>query len=148
MTGGRSGGMSGGRSGGRMPGGMPGTAGGMDPEEMRRVMLATMAIARTPGNLALTLRPESVTLIQGDTEAVVLTLGGEETAVTLGEVEYFAAAEWTDEGLIIERKVDGGGKVKDKIRVDEEGRLVVERSIDALRGGKVRGTLRYRKAEK
>ncbi len=32
--------------------------------------------------------------------------------------------------------------------LEELGWLVVERSIDALRGGKVRGTLRYRKAEK
>ena len=109
--------------------------------------MATMAIARTHGEFTLTLRPESITLIQGDAEAVVLTLGGEESAITQGGVEYFAAVEWTDEGLLIERKVDGGGKVKDKMRVDEEGRLVVERSIDALRGGKVKGTLRYRKTE-
>ena len=148
MTGGRSGGRSGGMTGGRTPGGMPGAAGNLDPEEMRRIMMATMAIARTQGEFTLTLRPESVTLLQGEAEAVILTLGGEENAIYQGGVEEFAAAEWTDEGLIIKRKVDGGGKVKDKIRVDEEGRLVVERSIDALRGGKVKGTLRYRKAEK
>jgi hypothetical protein len=37
--------------------------------------------------------------------------------------------------------------VKDKLHVDEEGRLVMEREIDALRGGKVKGTLLYRRKE-
>ena len=49
--------------------------------------------------------------------------------------------------MVIERKVDGGGRVRDKLRVDEEGRLVMEREIDALRGGKVKGTLFYRLKE-
>lgn len=91
--------------------------------------------------------PDAALLHPADRAAGVLPLGGEETSIVEGEVEYFAAAEWTEEGLVIERKVDGGGRVKDKIRVDEEGRLVVEREIDALRGGKVKGTLFYRRKE-
>lgn len=150
MTGGRAGGgMSGGRPGGsRMPGGMPGAGGGMSPEEMQRVMRANQAIARTPGNFTLALRPESATLTQGDAGALVLTFGGQETTVNLGEVEYFAGAEWTSEGLIIERKVDMGGGVKDKMKVDDEGRLLVEREIDTGRAGKVSGTLIYRKDQR
>jgi len=150
MTGGRAaGGMSGGRPGGsRMPGGMPGAGGGMDPEEMQRVMRANQAISRTPGSLTLALHPESATLTQGDAGALVLTFGGQETTVNLGEVEYFAGAEWTSEGLIIERKVDMGGGVKDKMKVDDEGRLVVEREIDTGRAGKVSGTLIYRKDQR
>ena len=62
--------------------------------------------------------------------------------------EYFAKAAWTSEGLIIERKVDRGGGVKDRMKVDDQGRLIVKREIDALRGGKVEGTLIYRKIER
>jgi hypothetical protein len=78
----------------------------------------------------------------------VLPLSGEEETVVDGEVEYFATVKWTEEGLVIERKVDGGGRVKDKLHVDEEGRLVMEREIDALRGGTVTGTLLYRRKER
>lgn len=140
--GGRAGG--GGRPGG-MPGGMPGGAGARDPEGMRRAMQATQILGRTPENFTLNLSPESATLIQGNAASVTLALGGEESAVPLGDMEYFVAADWTSEGLIIERKVDGGGGVKDKMSVDEDGRLVVERQIDTGRNGKVEGTLRYRK---
>lgn len=149
MTGGRpGGGMTGGRpGGGRVPGGMPGTAGGMDAEEMRRVMQATTVIARTPTEMSLELRPESITLIRGDLPPVRLGLGEEEIAVNQDGAEFFAKAEWTSEGLIIQRKVDRGGAVKDKMTLDEDGRLIVEREIDALRGGKVEGTLVYRKKE-
>jgi hypothetical protein len=143
-AGGRSGG--GGRAGGGgRPGGMPGAAGARDPEGMRQAMQATQILGRTPGNFTLNLSPESATLIQGNAASVTLTFGGEETAVPLGDTEYFVAAEWTSEGLIIERKVDGGGGVKDKMRVNEDGLLVVERQIDTGRNGKVKGTLRYQK---
>lgn len=149
MTGRRpGGGMTGGRAGGgRMPGGMPGSGGGMDPEEMRRVMEATMTIARTPRELGLTLRPESVTLAQKEGPSQRLDFGGDEISVGREGAEYFATAEWTEEGLIIERKVDRGGRVRDEMKLDAEGRLVVKREIDALRGGKVKGTLVYRRGE-
>jgi hypothetical protein len=130
-----------------MPGAGPPGGGGFDPEEMRRVMQATQAISRTQVEFGLTLRPDAALLRPVDRAAVVLPLGGEEASIVEGEVAYFAAADWTEEGLIIERKVDGGGRVKDKIHLDEEGRLVVEREIDALRGGKVKGTLVYKRKE-
>ncbi len=151
MTGGRSGGMTGGRSGGmtggRRGGMVPGGGGALDPEEMRRRMQATQAISRTPVELTLTLRPETATFAALNSAGLALPLDGEEQTITQGEVEYFAGATWTEEGLVIQRKVDGGGGVKDKIHVDEDGRLVVEREIDALRGGKVKGTLLYKRKE-
>jgi hypothetical protein len=140
------GGMTGGR-GGRMPGMGPGGAGNVDAEEMRRVLETTRLITRTHTELLLTLRPESATLRPADGVPLVLPLSGEEQSVVRGEAEYFAAAGWTDEGLLIERKVDGGGRVTDKIQVDQAGRLVVEREIDALRGGTVKGTLVYERKE-
>jgi len=147
MTGGRAGGgMTGGRDGGgRMPGGMPGAQGGMNPEDMQRVMRANQVISRTPATFTLALRPESVTLTQGEASTLVLALGGDESTINQGEVEYFAGAKWTSEGLILERKVDLGGGVTDKINLDDEGHLVIEREIDTGRAGKVSGTLRYRR---
>lgn len=119
----------------------------MDPEEMRRVMEATRYIAVTPRELTLRLGPESASFgLPGDS-VVALPLNGEEEAVVVGEVEYYAMARWTEEGLEIRRKVNRGGGVEDQIHVDQEGRLVVEREIDALRGGKVKGTLRYQRKE-
>jgi len=153
MTGGRGGrtppggGMTGGRGGGMPPGGGLSGGGGFDPEEMRRVMAATQAVSRTQTELGLTLRPDVASLRPAEGAALVLPLSGEEETVVDGEVEYFATVKWTEEGLVIERKVDGGGRVKDKLHVDEEGRLVMEREIDALRGGKVTGTLLYRRKE-
>lgn len=140
------GGMTGGRGGG-MPGTGPTGQGMVDPEEMRRVMESTRFLARTQTEFGLTLRPDAASFRPADGPAVVIPLGGDESSVQEGEIEYFAAAEWTEEGLVVERKVDGGGRVKDKIHVDDEGRLVVERVIDALRGGKVEGTLVYRRGE-
>jgi len=119
----------------------------VDPEEMRRVMESTRLLARTHEEFELRLRPDAASFGAPDGTAVVIPLGEEEEAIREGEIEYFAAAEWTEEGLVVERKVDHGGRVKDKIHVDDEGRLVVERVIDALRGGKVEGTLVYRRKE-
>jgi hypothetical protein len=147
---GRGGGMTGRRPpGGMTTGGgrMPGGAGGMrDPEEMRRVMEATRALSRTPTSFSLTLRPASVTLLEEGGEPLRLELGADETGAWLGKVEFFAKAEWTADGLVIQRMVDGGGGVKDEMWVDDEGRLVVEREIDTGRL-KVEGVLRFRKSE-
>lgn len=159
VRGGRGGGMTGGRPGGGMTGsrpgsgrrpggGIPGTGGGLDPEEMRRAMQATMVIARTPTELAVDLSPREALLTRAGGSPARLPLGGDEVSVNQEGVEYFEKAEWTSEGLIIERKVDRGGSVKDKMKVDDQGRLIVEREIDALRGGKVQGTLVYRKNER
>jgi hypothetical protein len=130
-----------------MPGGMQGGVGGLNPEEMQRIMRATALIARTPTEMTLSLRPESVTLTQGDWAPLRMALGADEISVTQDGSEYFGKAEWTDEGLIIQRKVDMGGGVRDKMKVDDQGHLVVEREIDAMRGGKVKGTLVYRRGE-
>lgn len=125
---------------------MPGGARTTDPEEMQRIMRATLFLARTPGNLTLTLRSESVTLVQGTNAPVKMVLDGDETEVTQGEFEYLAGAKWTDEGLVIERRVRGGGGVTDKISVDDESHLVIEREVDTGRR-KVEGILRYRESE-
>ena len=136
-----------------MPGAGPSGSGMMEPEQLRRIMRATQLIARTDTEFSLTLRPEEATLAGAESSRLALPLSGEERTIreekaNTGEsVEYFAAAEWTEDGLVIERKVDGGGKVKDRVHVDEKGRLVLEREIDALRGGKVEGTLVYQRKE-
>jgi hypothetical protein len=137
-----------------MPGGGPGGAGARDPEEMRRILRATQLISRTPTEFSLALRPEDASYQPTDHSPLVLPLSGEERNIQelqpqTGEVlEYFAAARWTDEGLEVEQKVNGGGRVKDRIRQDDEGRLVVEREIDTGRQGKVEGTLVYRRKER
>ncbi len=131
------GGMTGGRGGGMAPGGVA-----VDPDEMRRVFEATGRIAHTPTEIGLDLRPDGASFRPEGSGSIILPLAGEEE-IRDGDFTYFAAARWTDEGLIVERKVDGGGKVKDRLQVDDEGRLVVKREIDALRGGTVKGTLVY-----
>jgi hypothetical protein len=136
-----------------MAGGGPGGGVARDPEEMRRIMRGTQLISRTQTEFSLTLRPETARFEPTNASPLVLPLSGEEQGIEeaqpqTGEVvEYFAAAKWTEDGLEVEQKVDGGGRVEDKIRVDEEGRLVVEREIDTGRQGKVKGTLVYRRKE-
>jgi hypothetical protein len=117
-----------------------------DPEEARRIMRATQQLAHPPEELRLTLRPGSASFGQGEFPAMVLTLGEDEVVITRGEVHFFAQAEWTSEGLVIKQKVEGGGGVEDKITVDHEGHLVIEREIDTGRF-KLDGVLRYRKGE-
>lgn len=160
------GGMAGGRGGGRPPGsgGMTGSRGGMpggepgggrarDPEEMRRIMRTTQLISRTRTEFSLTLRPEAASVQSTGHPTMSLPLSGEEQGVREDQpqagdlVEYFATAEWTEDGLEVEQRVNGGGRVEDKIHVDEGGRLVIEREIDTGRQGKVKGTLVYVRKE-
>jgi hypothetical protein len=138
--GGRSGGMSGGR-GGAQPG--PGLE--AQAEEMEARRRGTQLLARTPGEFTLTLRPASVTFVQGQDAPIRMDLGADEIVVIQREVEFFAGAEWTSEGLRIERLVEGSAGVTDKISVDDEGHLIVKRKLDTGRV-KVEGVLRYQRA--
>ncbi len=115
----------------------------MDPESMMLVMRTTQAMARTPTDLNLTLRPSSVGVVFADSTKLALPLSREETKFIQGGVDVIATAKWTKTGLEIERKVDGGGGVKDTFYVDEDGRLLLKREIEPLRGGKVEGILIY-----
>lgn len=143
--------MTGGRGG--MPGAETGAGPPRDPEEMRRILRTTQLISRTRTEFSLTLRPETASVHSTNHPALVLPLNGEEQGIReaqlqTGEaVEFFATAEWTEEGLQVEQRVAGGGRVQDKIRLDEEGRLVIEREIDTGRQGKVKGTLVYVRKE-
>jgi hypothetical protein len=147
-------GRGGGASGGRPPGGMTGGRAGVlgqgmqgQAEELERVRRGVQLLSRTQGEFTLTLRPESVTLVQGEDPPIVMALGKAEVQVLQREVEFFAGAKWTSDGLVIERVVDGGAGVKDKIHVDEEGHLIVEREIDTGRR-RIEGVLKYRRADR
>ncbi len=152
MTGGRSGGggggmtggggMRGGRPGGSRGGGMAG--GDMDPEEMRRSMEAIRNMASVPGEVSLTLRPETVTFTQNDAAALVLTLGAGKEEIRQGGVMFEASAKWTKSGLKIDREMEIGGGVEDKVSVNEEGNLVFNREIN-LMGRTVKGILVYQR---
>lgn len=142
------GGMSGGgrRGGGGMAGGggMRGGSRTMDPEEMRRSMEVIRGIAQVPEVLFLNLEPETVTLSAGNSEALIMTLGSERAEVDRGGVTLLATAKWTARGIEITRELRRGGSVKDKISLDEEGNLVLEREIDLMTRS-VEGTLVYRR---
>jgi hypothetical protein len=119
----------------------------MDPEEMRRSMEAIRGMAMVPGEVSLTLRPERVTFTQDATTVLVLTLGAEKEKTFQGGATFFATAKWTKSGLDINREMEMGGGVKDKVSVNEDGNLVLKREID-LMGRNVKGTLVYqRKSE-
>ena len=111
------------------------------------VMQATQELARTPTEIDLTLSPDHAVLIVGDSSKTALPLSREEKKSIRGGVDVFSQARWTEEGLEIERKVDGGGGVKDTFYVDEDGRLLLKREIEFLRGGKVEGVLVYARKE-
>ncbi len=117
----------------------------MDPEQMQARMEAVMALARTPTEVSLTLTADRIRVGQEGVPPLSLELGAEEAEFAVGDVPFYAAAEWTDEGLVIQRGLDSGGAVTDKMKVDEKGRLVVERRIDTPMRGGVKGTLVYRK---
>ena len=149
MTGGRSGG---GRGGGGMQGGMPGggggrggmPGGGMDPEEMRRTMEALRGLARVPGEVSLSLLPETITFTADAANVLILTLGAGKEEVLQGGVILLGTAKWTKDGIEINREMEMGGGVKDKIGLNEEGDLVLKREID-LMNRTVKGTLVYQR---
>ncbi len=145
-------GMPGQRPGGRRPGGMTGgrggmrggAPGGMDPEAMQAAMATVRALSSTPESMSLTLRPTRVTLAPLDQAVLTMELGAEEAVFTQGDLEFFARARWMKTGLVVEKEVDEGFAVADKIFLDDEGRLLVERTIH-LMGRAVEGTLVYRR---
>ena len=152
MTGGRSGGGRGGmtggggrggmRPGGGLRGGMPGE--GMDREEMRRSMEAIRGLARVPAELSITLQPEMVTLAQGVGNITSLTLGAREEKLRVGEATLEATARWTQEGIEINREMEMGGGIRDRIGLDESGNLIVKREVDLMSQSE-KGTLVYRR---
>jgi len=124
-----------------MPGGgMGGTQ--MDPELMRATMDALRTIAEVPAEISLLLREETVTFATDAAYVLVLELGADEVEVLQGNATLFGSARWKKEGLEIEREAEMGAGVKDKISVDEAGRLIIEREIDLMARG-VDGTLVY-----
>ncbi len=118
--------------------------GDMDPEEMRRSMEAIRNMASVPGEVSLTLRPETVTFTQNDAAALVLTLGAGKEEIRQGGVMFEASAKWTKSGLKIDREMEIGGGVEDKVSVNEEGNLVFNREIN-LMGRTVKGILVYQR---
>lgn len=129
-----------------MGGGFPG---GGDTEQMRQAMQTMQIISQVPGEMSLVLTPDAVTLTEEEPQTSTLSLGldTDEQKVEQGLATFFARARWSDKGLEIDRKVDGGGGVKDKISIDANGRLVMKREIENPIRGKVEGTLVYRKQE-
>jgi len=154
MTGGRPGGgmtgrPTGGGMGGARPGGgaFPGQGGGMGPEGVRQAMVTVQALARTPEELSLSLRPEAVEVAYSDSLVVTLQLGADEVQVRQGPLVFFAAAKWTRKGVLVESATDVGSGVKDLFSLDEAGHLRVKREIGLPGGRRVEGTLVYRRKE-
>jgi hypothetical protein len=143
MTGGRGGMWGGGRGGSRsgMRGGMPSQ---MDPEQIMAAREGVQALSQTPERMALSLRPDRVTLSPEDQVTLPLVLGGEEERFYQANTEFSARAKWTSDGLLIERELADGFAVNDEISVDEEGRLVVVREVH-LMARSVDARLVYRK---
>jgi hypothetical protein len=143
----RGGGMGGGMGGGGVrPGSFPG---GGDPEEMRQAMQTMQALSQVPGEMNLLMSPDTVTITEQEPQSFALSLGlnREEQELQQGQGTFFARAKWTEEGLEIDKKVDGGGGVTDKISLDANGRLIMKREIENAIRGKVDGTLVYRRKE-
>jgi hypothetical protein len=153
MPGGRGGGggMSGGRpggGGGGMPpgggtrGGMPG--GGRDPEEMRQAVEVIRGMAQVPGEFSLTLKPETVSFTQDAGNGFLLSLGAESERILQGGATILGKAKWTKDGVEIQRGLELGPGIKDKISLNDEGKLILKREIE-LMGGAVKGTLVYQR---
>ena len=126
-----------------MRGGMP--APGMDPEEMRRSMEVIRTLSRTPAEISLALSPETVTFSRDSLGAVVLTLGADPEPMVQQGATLMGQAKWTKKGIEISRTLAPGPAIKDKLHLDEEGNLVLERKVE-LMGRSVEGTLLYRRS--
>ena len=113
----------------------------MDPEEMERILRAMETISRTPEVLSLNLQPESVTLTQ-DNQVLVLAFGGEEEDFQVGEVTLVGRANWTSDGIEIDRLGQRGQGVRDRFQVNEEGNLILKRDVSFM-AQNVKGTLVY-----
>jgi hypothetical protein len=130
------------QGGGGRPGGMTGSQ--MDPEAMRAAMDVLRQLSQVPEEFSLNLREDAVLLIHDGMNAFGLTLGADEAEFYQGGATILGTARWRKDGLEIKRELDMGGGVKDKIRVDETGTMIVEREIDLPRGS-VKGTLVYKR---
>jgi hypothetical protein len=121
-------------------GGMGGV--NMDPETMERMIRALEGVSRTPEQISLNLRPESVTLTQNETQVLVLVLDGGEEDIQVGDVTMVGRAKWTSHGIEIDRLGQRGQGVRDRFHVNEEGNLVLKREISMM-AQSVKGTLVY-----
>ena len=106
----------------------------MDPEEMRRQIEVIRSMARAPAELSLILRPGSVTFSEAASTVLVLTFGAESEELPLGDSSLFASARWLKRGIEIKRAVERAGGVKDEFSLDEQGRLVLDRTVDLMAG--------------
>jgi hypothetical protein len=136
------GGLGGRRGGSGMGGGMSGN--GVDPEQMRQSMDAMRRMAQVPAEISLALQPETVALTEDSGSVLILTLGVEKERTVQGGVILLGSAKWTKDGIEIKRETEMGPGVKDKISLDETGRLIIKRDVD-LMGRSVDGTLVYQR---
>lgn len=99
-------------------------------------------IARTPAELSLTLRPESVTLTESATAITVLNLGAEKKDLFQGGAKLLGTARWTKDGIEIKREIEMGAAIKDRFSLNESGALVLTREVDLMMQS-VKGDLVY-----
>jgi hypothetical protein len=67
-------------------------------------------------------------------------LGAESERILQGGATILGKAKWTKDGLEIRRELELGPGIKDKISLNQEGKLILKREIE-LMGGAVKGTL-------
>jgi hypothetical protein len=108
-------------------------------------LVTLQVLSATPETVSLTLSPGRVVLTYPDSSVLDLVLGADEIEVRRDAAYYFAAADWTKKGVELKRESDQGAGVQDRISVDEQGRLVMKRTIELPMGGSVEGTLVYRR---
>jgi hypothetical protein len=105
--------------GGRRPGGEPGGfGGGGDMERMREFMQMAM---QTVQQMELVHDDSSVTITYLNQPALTLATNGKKWKQETDqgtEIEY--KAEWKNEELRVERKIDGGGTIKERFLLSPE----------------------------
>jgi hypothetical protein len=118
--------------------------GDVDPEEMMRQMEVVRSMARAPAELSLILRPGSVTFSETASNVLVLTFGADSQELALGEASLFGSARWLKRGIEIRRTVERAGGVKDEFSLGEDGKLILDRTVD-LMAGSAEAKLVYRR---
>lgn len=132
----------GGRGGGR-GGGMRGGGGTMpDMETMRERMVQTLSIASQPAQrLLITQTDTSVAIGFPAGHGLVVIPDGREVETEVeggGDIE--TKAEWRGSDLLIERKVDQGGTVRQTLyRTADGSRLIVVTEVRMARSGRSAG---------
>jgi hypothetical protein len=111
-------------------GGRIGGVAGIDPQAMREMM---SLLRQRPERIEMTLTDTlfTITLLPG--APMALPMSGDEVELEMGGVVAKVRVVWDALQPRLERSIEGGGTIVDRLEVAGEGRLLLTRSVELLR---------------